>query len=188
NVPEDTTIETIKEIYMTGWETGCFVEGTTINTSTGIKAIEDIVVGDLVVAEDGKYYPVNVVHDLKPEPRVIVEIKANGLQTLKATADHPIRVLSMIGQNQDKIAWENREKILVWKRADEICTEDYLVVPVPVNDNQKIESFSTAETIGSDIVVKDGRVFPARKLPWKSSITVKAAAGKSIPDKIILDA
>lgn len=188
NVPADTSVEVIKNIYMTGWETGCFVAGSTVNTSNGIKDIERIIVGDMVIGADGKEHVVNEVYDIKPEPRVVAKIKADGLPLIEATADHPIAVLSMIGKNVFKKAWEDREKVFSWKRADAIGPTDYLLVPVPDRETvNKLDHFLVEEELCSNIIVENNKVFPARTLPWKSTVTVKSAAGKPIDNKINID-
>lgn len=50
NVPEDTTIETIKEIYMTGWETGC--KGVTVYRD---KSRSGVLVSKSTPREDKKF-------------------------------------------------------------------------------------------------------------------------------------
>lgn len=50
NVPEDTTIETIKEIYMTGWETGC--KGVTVYRD---KSRSGVLVSKSTTREDKKF-------------------------------------------------------------------------------------------------------------------------------------
>lgn len=187
NVPEDTTIETIKEIYMTGWETGCFLPGQNVYTAEGCKPIEQVSQGDLVVGNDGKLHKVKKTFKLKKEPRVVVSIKAKGLQGFTATADHPVAVLQCIGQYDAHKPWNKRQKQIVWLKADEISTNDYLLVP-KIDNTQKNLSYiemSSYLNLGKFVVERD-RIYPVRKLPWKSDVLVKAANAKGVPNKINL--
>lgn len=71
----------------------CFVAGTSIQTKDGIKPIEDIIVGDMVVADDCRWHKVAEV--MKNQTESLYTIKAQGLLELKATGNHPFLVKHM---------------------------------------------------------------------------------------------
>jgi RHS repeat-associated protein len=76
---------------------GCFVKGTEVETPEGLRPIEDIKVGDLVVSRDeitGKTESKPVIGLIRPHDRKIYEVevrsKASGkTSTFEVTDDHP---------------------------------------------------------------------------------------------------
>jgi RHS repeat-associated protein len=80
-------------------ECACFEAGTLVATPTGLRAIEEIEVGDLVLSEDERNGTVAVkrVTDLiRPAPKPVYELTvsdaAGNAETFHATADHRWRV------------------------------------------------------------------------------------------------
>jgi RHS repeat-associated protein len=75
---------------------GCFVAGTKVMTADGIRAIEDIDVGDLVLAWDeksGVVEPRAVTNLIRPEPKLIWQLDARDAdgetEVFHVTDDHP---------------------------------------------------------------------------------------------------
>jgi site-specific DNA-cytosine methylase len=71
----------------------CFVAGTSILTHDGMKAVEDVRVGNVVLGDDCKWH--KVVKTMVSPANVIYTIKAQGLLETKVTANHPIYVKHM---------------------------------------------------------------------------------------------
>ena len=71
----------------------CFVAGTNVQTKNGIKPIENIVVGDMVIADDCGWH--KVVEVMKNQTESVYTIKAQGLLELEATGNHPFLVKHM---------------------------------------------------------------------------------------------
>lgn len=71
----------------------CFVEGTSILTYGGMKAVEDVKVGNMVLGDDCKWH--KVAKTMVNPASAIYTIKAQGLLDTKATANHPIYVRHM---------------------------------------------------------------------------------------------
>jgi RHS repeat-associated protein len=75
---------------------GCFVAGTLVMTPSGLRPIEDIEVGDLVMAWDEKSGRVEmraVTHLIRPDPKLVWRLEARDadgeLEVFFATDDHP---------------------------------------------------------------------------------------------------
>jgi site-specific DNA-cytosine methylase len=71
----------------------CFVAGTSILTHGGMKAVEDVKVGNAVLGDDCKWH--RVVKTMVNPTNAVYTIKAQGLLDTKATANHPIYVRHM---------------------------------------------------------------------------------------------
>ena len=71
----------------------CFTAGASIQTKNGIKPIEKIVVGDMVIADDCEWH--KVVEIMRNQAESIYTIKAQGLLELEATGNHPFLVKHM---------------------------------------------------------------------------------------------
>jgi RHS repeat-associated protein len=75
---------------------GCFVEGTAVATPEGLRRIEDIAVGDAVLAwnpETGETSPQTVTALIRPEPKLIWRLEARDAggetEVFEVTDDHP---------------------------------------------------------------------------------------------------
>lgn len=75
---------------------GCFVEGTLVETVQGLKPIEDIKVGDFVLAYDEQTSSLQAEHVtglIRPQPKPTYALQFKGphgeVDAFRATADHP---------------------------------------------------------------------------------------------------
>jgi RHS repeat-associated protein len=75
---------------------GCFVEGTLVATPDGLRPIEEIAVGDIVMAwdpETGEITPQQVTALIRPEPKLIWRLEARDAdgeaEVFEVTNDHP---------------------------------------------------------------------------------------------------
>lgn len=66
----------------------CVAEGTPVTTSSGIKPIEKVVIGDKVIAEDGEFHEITATYD--NGVRNVVAIRTDYGETIRVTPDHKI--------------------------------------------------------------------------------------------------
>ncbi len=118
--------------------TGCFVAGTEILTTEGIKNIEDIRAGDWVIADDpttlGEIEKRQVITAYEREATKLIDIYVDG-EVISATEEHPFWVV-------DK-GWVEPKDLQV---GDKLQTEDGRVVDVDKVENRegdfKVYNFS----------------------------------------------
>ncbi len=124
---------------------GCFFAGAPVQTSTGLKPIEAIEIGDMVLTHKNRYRPVTHLFT-GPYSGGVVTLKASGLpENIEATADHPFWVV----RRQNFTASQRSEAHLrrcgrtkldaintaaadksEFVRADQLVKGDYLIVPI----------------------------------------------------------
>ncbi len=93
----------------------CFTAGTLVSTRRGAVPIEYIFAGDEVITHTGEYKKVSDTSETFFEGDLIV-LEFNGLPKIECTPDHRFYT----GEGK-------------WVRADELTTDDKLVVPIPQN-------------------------------------------------------
>jgi phage portal protein BeeE len=72
----------------------CFVPGTEIVTPTGLRAIETLKVGDLVLTHRGRWRPVTQVMS-RSYVGEVVRVRAKGLREVRGTTNHPFYAVPM---------------------------------------------------------------------------------------------
>jgi site-specific DNA-cytosine methylase len=72
------------------WENVCFTEGTFVTTDKGLKEIQDVKEGDMVLTKSDEYCPVVKKHIHKDKETVV--ISACGTEPLTVTPNHPFWV------------------------------------------------------------------------------------------------
>ncbi len=80
---------------------GCLLKGQTILTINGIKPVEDIKIGDMVMTHKGRYRPVMSTMSRSFSGKVVTVKIGGGRKTLKLTGEHPILVRDYKGN----ISW-----------------------------------------------------------------------------------
>lgn len=106
-------------IVKVGVGPGCFVAGTMVTTKGGLKPIEKIKVGDVVLTHTGEYKEVTATMSRK-ENEVIISI--NGIE---CTKNHEFYVVKRSDAN--KITEENIHEYATWVSAEEL-SEEYLLI------------------------------------------------------------
>lgn len=103
---------------------GCFVAGTMVATPDGLRPIEDLKVGDLVLAYDeatGQVEPKPITALLRPAPKAVLDLsfrdEAGEVVRFTATADHPWLVAQPAGVTR----WADTLEL---KPGDQLITED----------------------------------------------------------------
>ncbi len=144
---EQSRLRGVKKFVAIG--TVCFSPETKVSLAHGVKPISEVVIGDLVVSADGKLDPVTqtMSRDYRGKLKII---KLRGLPEIHVTPEHPFLTTKVAGEN------------LVWKKACEIESEDFLLVPrLAETEKYDLENFSAelCELIG--IYVAEGSVYLA---------------------------
>jgi len=98
---------------------GCLVKGQEIVTSKGIKSVEDIVEGDMVLTHMGRFRKV-----LRTNSRLhngsFYTLKFSGLgRSITVTNEHPFLVRTIENNDTEK-AYPDHSNLLKWVRADQL--------------------------------------------------------------------
>lgn len=106
----------------------CFDPTTPMYTANGVKSIESINIGDLVLGKSGNYKPVMDVmsYNQKDDMRII-KVK-HGFEPFKVTAGHPFLVLR--GNPKGGRTNPNNFK-LEWVEAKDLSTDDMIAQVIP---------------------------------------------------------
>ncbi|WP_457627169.1 ribonucleoside-diphosphate reductase subunit alpha [Persephonella sp.] len=167
----------------------CFPAGTPVITKDGVKSIEEIQVGDVVLTAEGNYRVVSGLFRRKYE-RNLYKLKVWGLwgtnETVKATDDHKFLVLQKedVECNRKFVSvcppYQNTEKCqpverqyattcelveedilesLKWLEAKDIKAGDYIVIPYPKDISGKNELCLLDYIDNKYLVEKDGFIY-----------------------------
>jgi len=107
------------DIVKVGIGSGCFVAGTPVLTNNGLKAIEEVEVGDKVMTHMGRERTVTNTFT-HTDKNLLVNV--NGI---KATPNHEFYVIHK--SDADKVNDENIHEYAKWVRADELTKEHLLL-------------------------------------------------------------
>ncbi len=185
NLPQEITPEEVEKIYLLAWKSGCFLKGNDIYTRDGLKDISEIVSGDSVLTHDGRYYKVTETYHLPAEVRRFVRLDIQGMEDLVATAEHPILVLRPTAKHWQNKSWAEQEHQLMWLKITDIQTGDHVLQPKFRFENERIEEITISDYV--DCLVRDGKAYPYRTLPWKKSKRVIAAHSSGIRNTVQID-
>lgn len=116
-------------------QAACFPELTPVLCKHGLKNIEDILIGDEVIDQDGNLKKVtNVFKRVSSE---FVEIASIGILPIKCTPEHPILVMRN-GRKNKYVKTDEGYKIdstkygnVEWINADNLVKGDYVAIPIP---------------------------------------------------------
>ncbi|NBQ16755.1 hypothetical protein EBU24_00365 [bacterium] len=81
----------------------CFPARTPIQTKNGIKSIEDVIVGDLVLTHELRYK--KVIKTMSKENAPLISIQALGFPKFFVTEDHPFFARKCIGESYSEPEW-----------------------------------------------------------------------------------
>ena len=100
----------------------CFVAGTPVYTvNAGVKAIEDVVVGDLVVTHKARVRPVAQTHANELGDRVLYDFNVYRSPTITATDNH-----QFMSVTQEQLAWGQEPQ---WNALGVLRVGDYVEIP-----------------------------------------------------------
>ena len=113
----------------------CFDPDTRLHTADGVKALRDVVVGDLVLGQRGAYREVRDTFAYnQTDPMVEVRVK-HSVAPLRVTAGHPlwtIRGIPMEQAGRRSLDWIAKGKVRPeWIDAGDLKTGDYVAQVIP---------------------------------------------------------
>ncbi len=113
----------------------CFAGDTLLYTSDGVKAIQDIETGDLVLGQSGSYREVRKCMTYnQTDPMVSIDIK-HAITPMKVTAGHPlwaIKGIPLEQSNQRSYQWLEKGKVEpAWIDAGQLQKGDYVAQVIP---------------------------------------------------------
>jgi len=103
-------------------KTGCFTGDSLINTSSGLRQIKDIDIGEKVLTHDGSYQTVTQVHNNGFKDNLI---EINGIV---CTDDHEFYVVNK--EDKSKITERNIHNFAYWLEAKDIDEEKHLIIEI----------------------------------------------------------
>ncbi|ACN98635.1 ribonucleoside-diphosphate reductase subunit alpha (Ribonucleotide reductase) [Sulfurihydrogenibium azorense Az-Fu1] len=173
---------------LTNQYSSCFPAGTPVITIDGVKNIEDVKIGDVVLTAEGNYKVVSGLFSRKYQ-RELYKLYVWGLwgreETVKATDDHRFLVLKKEDVECDRKfvkvcpPYQNTEKCypvkrqyayiceevetnllenLKWVEAKDIEAGDYIVIPYPKGISEKVELNILDYIDNPYLVEKDGYI------------------------------
>lgn len=128
--------------FSMGWH--CFAPGSIVHTIDGLKKIEDIVEGDLVLTHDGSLRPVLKRWDNPLGDRRLVEIKCQTRSEFFAvTEDHELLSIARSDLYSDQFRRKRDVSGVIpeWRAASDIKVGDFLVRPIiPITGKNPIDN------------------------------------------------
>ena len=103
----------------------CFIAGTTVITSVGIKSIEEVQIGDVVLTHSNAWK--NVLRVGGKITTDTYKLKAQGILPTTTTSEHPyyVRECKRYGKKSVRMFSEP-----MWKPVKELCIGDYIGIPI----------------------------------------------------------
>lgn len=127
---------------------GCLTPGALIIGESGVKIIEDIQKGERVLADDGNWHAVTDTMR-RPYEGPIIEFKYRCFNSsLRVTPEHPLLIAHLLKKKQGnttsprKLPYEKK-----YTRADEVKVGDYLLMPIPQDNPEKLAHLNVADFI-----------------------------------------
>lgn len=125
---------------------GCFIAGTPVQTTEGMRPIETIQPGDAVFTHKGRYK--KVYHtQMRPYSGALYyfEVVGNGKEQIAATKEHPFLIVKRERHNERNKNWKPE-----WTPAEKINTRDYMCIPID-------RSTKTSELREEEVKIGHGR-------------------------------
>jgi hypothetical protein len=149
----------------------CFVAGSLVRTKKGFIPIEDVIVGDKVIAADGKWHSVEQTFVNHYEGDLIEAYTRVGTEPLRMTGNHP--VLAVHCDQEHPKVWDGScpkrdadKHIFEWTPARELDRRQYLAAN-PLKDSYDLDYV----TIPKHHLGKEQRTGPARQGPQGFELT-----------------
>jgi hypothetical protein len=141
---------------------GCFVEGTEVMTPDGLRRIEEIAVGDAVLAwnpETGETTTETVTALIRPEPKLIWRLEARDAdgdtEVFEVTDDHPWYVE---GAEERPGSWVDTQHLMAGQRIETADDRGLLILDIARTDRVERTYNLTVEGLHTFLVGEDGAV------------------------------
>lgn len=128
-VPQGSPMSGIGNPFKLQSTSNCFVAGTKVLTSTGIKPIEEVQVGDRVVTHQGRVQNVLQVHKNPLDDRQLFEIKAFRTPKITVTGNHKFWSIT-----EEQVAWGEGPQ---WNSVESLRKGDWIALPNNKADLEK---------------------------------------------------
>ena len=113
---------------------GCFIAGTGVVTDNGVKAIEEIKVGDRTLTHNGVYRRVYSAQVRQYAGKLYQVSYVNCKQDLNVTEEHPLLVVRREVEKPN-----NKNLTATWVKVSNVHIGDYLVMPISSVINHKLD-------------------------------------------------
>ena len=121
----------------------CFDADTLVTTTTGLKKIVDVTIGDMVLTHENRFKP--VVDTMITETDNVYKLKVSAACNVEVTGNHPMYVREMFTDGYG----QRHFKAPMWKPVSELTpNKDY--VGIAVNQNAEIPVWDNLETNSTD--------------------------------------
>lgn len=120
-VPQGSPMSAVGNKYKLQSASNCFVKGTKVHVSSGIKNIEDVEVGDRVVTHEGRLQRVAQVHRNKVGDRKAYKLKCFRTPSISVTDNH-----KMMSISKEQLEWGQRPQ---WNSVEYLRVGDYVQIP-----------------------------------------------------------
>lgn len=145
------------------WINQCFAPETLIYTNDGVKRIEDLKEGELVLTKDGKYCEVGEVMSYSQVGGMLeIETKST-LKPLRLTDEHPLfafkNTYNRIGRSNDEYINQLEKGIISpsWIDSGELKVGDFIGKAIP-KEVVDVEMFSEEDAFIYGLLLGDGHI------------------------------
>lgn len=145
------------------WINQCFAPETLIYTNNGVKRIENLKEGELVLTKDGKYCEVGEVMSYNQEGGMLeIETKST-LKPLRLTDEHPLfafkNTYNRIGRSNDEYINQLEKGIIFpsWIDSGELKVGDFIGKAIP-KEIIDVEMFSEEDAFIYGLLLGDGHI------------------------------
>lgn len=140
----------------------CFAPDTLVRVKSGVKPISEVIVGDIVLGEQGKYREVLEVmaYDQDDKPMVSLKVK-HSIDPVRVTSGHPIFAIKGVAKEQSikrTMAKLEAGKLKAdWVDAGDISEGDYVAQVIP-SEVVAVPGFTEEDARMYGIMLGDGHI------------------------------
>lgn len=144
----------------------CFTKGTVVFTDKGIKNIEDIQIGDMVLTHKNRFRKVIAVGNKLAD---VYTVSSQGVPKFKVTANHPFYIKKMNRVwNNDNRCYDRNFSNSEWKEVKDLSKGDFLGSPIiSIEENPYNLDRETCWLLGR--YVADGHIRKTKRKGRKNS-------------------
>lgn len=170
-VPQGSPMSAVGNPYQLASLSNCFVAGTKVHTSKGIKNIEDVAIGDEVVTHMGRVRPVVQVHKNKLNNRKLYNLKCYRTPNVVVTENHKFFSIS-----REQLKWKQSPG---WNSVEYLRAGDYIQIPNNKELGKAID-FDISSLFGETFEYGDKK-YLVERTPEKIRLTTVGKNGAKRP-------